>query len=78
VAYGEKDVRRKLEQGAVDTLLISEEFEAEFVREFVEKAELTGSDAEFISTDFEEGAQLKRAFGGVAALLRYRTAEYTQ
>ena len=78
VAYGEKEVRRKLEQGAVDTLLISEELEDEFVREFVERAETTGSDVEFISTDFEEGTQLKRAFGGVAALLRYRTAEYAQ
>ncbi len=78
VAYGEKEVRGKLEIGAVGTLLISEELDADFVHELVEKAELTGSDVEFISTEFEEGTQLKRAFGGVAALLRYRTAGYTQ
>ena len=30
-----------------------------------------GTRVEFISTDFEEGDQLMRAFGGVAAILRY-------
>lgn len=30
-----------------------------------------GTSVEFISTDFEEGDQLMRAFGGVAAILRY-------
>ena len=78
VTYGENDVRRILELGAVDTLLISEELDAEFVHEFVEKAEATGSEIEFVSTEFEEGAQLKRAFGGVAALLRYKTTGYAQ
>ena len=78
VAYGEKEVRRKLEMGAVDTLLVSEELDAEFVHELVEKAEMTGSNVEFISAEFEGGAQLKRAFGGVAALLRYRTTGYAQ
>jgi len=29
---------------------------------------------EFISTDFEEGAQLMNAFGGMAAILRYKTS----
>ncbi|MBA5942581.1 MAG: peptide chain release factor 1 [Methanophagales archaeon] len=73
VAYGKKEVRAKLEMGAVDTLLISEELEAGFVHELVEKAAMIGSGVEFISTEFEEGAQLKRAFGGVAAILRYST-----
>ena len=42
------------------------------MHDLVELAEEIGADVEVISTDFEEGAQLKRAFGGVAALLRYR------
>ena len=73
IAYGTDDVRRKLEMGAVGTLLFSEELNLELMRDFVEKAEEIGADVEIISTDFEEGAQLKRAFGGVAALLRYKT-----
>jgi len=76
VAYGEQEVKKSLELGAVDTLLVSEELDAEFVHELVEKAELTGANVEFISAEFEEGSQLKRAFGGVAALLRYRTTGY--
>jgi peptide chain release factor subunit 1 len=78
VAYGEREVNKDLELGAVDTLLISEELKAEFVHELVTKAELTGANVEFISTEFEEGTQLKRAFGGVAALLRYKTTGYAQ
>lgn len=73
VAYGKKEVRTKLEMGAVGTLLVSKELERWFVQELVEKAAMMGADVEFISTEFEEGAQLKRAFGGVAALLRYST-----
>lgn len=72
VEYGEKEVRKKLEIGAVGTLLFSEELDAAFMHDLVELAEEIGADVEIISTDFEEGAQLKRAFGGVAALLRYR------
>lgn len=71
VAYGEEEVLRKLEQGAVDTLLVSEELDKELVHDLVEMAEMTGSEVELISMEFEEGAQLKRAFGGVAAILRY-------
>ncbi|MHC1611472.1 MAG: peptide chain release factor aRF-1 [Candidatus Methanospirareceae archaeon] len=78
VAYGEEEVKKSLEQGAVETLLVSEELDAEFVRELVEEAELTGANVEFISGESEEGAQLKRAFGGVAALLRYRTTGSAQ
>ncbi len=75
VTYGEEEVRRKLEIGAVGTLLFSEELDAEFIHDLVEKAEGIGADVEVISTEFEEGAQLMRAFGGVAALLRYRSVQ---
>ena len=36
-------------------------------------AEQMNTDVEFISTDFEEGEQLFNAFGGIAAILRYKT-----
>ncbi|MDL2270946.1 peptide chain release factor aRF-1 [Methanobrevibacter sp. OttesenSCG-928-I08] len=41
------------------------------IEDFVEQAEEIGSDVEFISTETEEGMQLLKAFGGVAAILRY-------
>jgi peptide chain release factor subunit 1 len=39
--------------------------------EFVELAEEMNTDVEFISTETEEGTQIYRAFGGIAAILRY-------
>jgi len=115
-AYGERDVSRALEIGAVDTLLISEGLRQqrvtfrcsscahEFIRtlpdaeidvlldqpcpncrqrslteasneDYVEslfrRAEASGASARLISTESEEGEVLAKAFGGIAALLRY-------
>lgn len=117
-AYGEKEVRKYLQIGAVDTLLFSEAVESftvsvgcsncdyvdtrstkdlkilkkklketpcpscnerglgidEFkstLDEFTALAESTGAKVEVISTETEEGQQLV-AFGGIAAILRFR------
>ncbi len=114
-SYGEADVRKNLEIGAVEVLLLSEdvgvkretcqcpacayvegktikkaeEIENEqcpqcgeimkvtesrdVIDEFVDMAEEVGSEVEIVSTETEEGMQLLRAFGGIAAILRYRT-----
>ena len=73
--YGETQVRDALKRGAVDQLLISEELETDrekgLVREMVELAENSRSTVNLISTDTEEGAGLRNAFGGLAAILRY-------
>jgi len=114
-AYGEEEVRRYIELGAVDTLLISEDLRYErvkyrcpkcgkekvmTVREGVERppfceednvqmeeverrdvvlelselAEGMGSRVEFLSTESEEGEILYKAFGGIAAILRFKPA----
>ncbi|HTT15137.1 MAG TPA: peptide chain release factor aRF-1 [Thermoplasmata archaeon] len=118
-AYGEADVNRALEMGAVDTLLISEglrrhrvtfrcsacqteftrtlpdseidpvldgpcphcgqrsltEIEREdFVESLFRRAAEFGATGRLISTESEEGEMLEKAFGGVAALLRYPIA----
>lgn len=117
-SYGEDEVKRFLQIGAVDTVLISEDFESYktlvkcsrcgheenktvkdlmalensltrracekcgekslYVHEFKsllddlsEIAETTNAKIEIISSETEEGQQLK-AFGGIAAILRYR------
>lgn len=111
-AYGEEQVRRTLELGAVDTLLISEglrkvraalrcangDWEGEktiedtdelppcpndggplvvlekrdLIEDLTKIAERTGTNVELISKDSEEGQLMLRAFGGIAAILRYR------
>lgn len=71
VAYGEKEVQKALKMGAVDMLLISEEFNDEKGEEFEEVAKEMGSSSEIISTETREGSQLKD-IGKVAAILRYK------
>lgn len=113
-SYGEEDVRKNLQMGAVNILLISEDltqsrktmrclncshevqvtyknphdenkivcnecgekmkvYEVKnLVDDFVKMAEEVDSDIEIISTETEEGMQLLKAFGGIAAILRYR------
>lgn len=113
-SYGEADVRKNLEMGAVEILLLSEGIKSnretyecpacscvqektvknvdesdemkcpecgermkeskakDIIDDFVDMAEEVGSEVEIISTETEEGMQLLRAFGGFAAILRYR------
>lgn len=112
-AYGEDEIRRHLQIGAVDTLLLSEDLRCErivytcpvcgeqkkvtvregtekvpkcdkdkvemeeekrsdMVMEFSELAENTGANVELLSTESEEGAMLLNAFGGLAAILRFK------
>lgn len=121
--YGEDEVRKYLNNGIVDTLLLSEELNSvrvtvkcgscgytknetmklhqvpefeqktnsiacpkctvptlvveekkEVIDELAEIAELIGTDVEVLSADTEEGQMLKRSFGGIAAILRYKAA----
>jgi peptide chain release factor subunit 1 len=47
--------------------------EVDIVEELTRQADLTSTRVEIISDDFEEGAILFNAFGGIAGILRYRT-----
>ena len=51
--------------------ILKEESSQDLADDFVDKAEEMKTDVEFISTETEEGMQLLRAFGGIAAVLRY-------
>lgn len=70
VSYGFEEIKRYLTMGAVDTLLISEDFDDEKSDELVKLAEASGAEVHFISNETREGAQLKQ-FGGLGAILRY-------
>jgi peptide chain release factor subunit 1 len=121
VTYGEAEVRRALEAGAVRTLLISENVDqwrvtvscsacgyeehdtvkaqnmasfeqglvgkpcpkckapslsvadkVDLIDYLAEQAEYTNTDVEIISAETEEGQMLKNAFGGIAAILRFK------
>jgi peptide chain release factor subunit 1 len=119
-AYGEDSVRKNLDLGAVDVLLLSSSLrksrvrikcqscghseertiqlepgksiddivphtckkctaplvideEVDIVEELTRLADMSSTKVEIISNDFEEGSILYSAFGGIAAILRYRT-----
>ncbi|MBT7062685.1 peptide chain release factor 1 [Candidatus Woesearchaeota archaeon] len=70
VAYGEAEVRKGLELGAISTLLFSEDFDDEKIEEMADKCEEFNGEWLVISTDTKEGVQLKN-LGEIAAILRF-------
>jgi len=74
ISYGEKEVKRILEMGAVEVLLLSESLSDEKIDEFEEIAETLGTTIKIISTETREGVQLKD-MGGFGAILRYELRE---
>ncbi len=116
-SYGEEQVRKNLEMGSVDTLLLSDELRkvrltlkcgncgneerktitkkageeyqpgncakcgsgvkvtesVDIVEELSTIADQMSTSIAFISNDFEEGNQLMSAFGGIGAILRFKT-----
>lgn len=67
VPYGKDSIIKSIELGIVDTLLLSERLPKHIVDEFLD----TNVNILFISDDFEEGRQLKEAFGGMGIIFRY-------
>jgi len=70
VNYGEAEIRKALEMGAVEILLLSENLNDEKIEEFEEIAKETNAEVKIISTETREGVQL-RELGMIAAILRY-------
>jgi protein pelota len=81
--YGKDEVRRALEYGAVEILMVSDEKlmksriegaeqekEAEEIDRMLEEAERKHGEVVIFSTEFEPGKRLN-ALGGIAALLRF-------
>ncbi|NOZ82850.1 MAG: mRNA surveillance protein pelota, partial [Euryarchaeota archaeon] len=72
-AYGMAEVRRALEFGAVEVLLISDAFLRRHPESdaMIEQARSTRAKVLIVSTEHEAGERLE-AVGGLAAILRYR------
>ena len=81
--YGKEEVRKALDYGAVETLLVSDEKlmksriegaeaekEAEEIDRMLEEAERKRGEVVIFSTEFEPGKRLN-ALGGIAAILRF-------
>lgn len=71
VRYGKESVKKALEAGAVEIILISEGVEEETLEEFENLAENHGAKIEVISRDTREGEQFFQ-LGGIGAILRWK------
>jgi len=69
--YGQDAVTKNLENGQVETLLISEAVDMKIVEALGALAEETGARIEIIGTSTDEGRQIDN-FGGICAILRYQ------
>jgi stalled ribosome rescue protein Dom34 len=69
--YKDKDVRKALQYGAVDLLILSREFDKKTAKELSELAENIGARVEIVSTETPEGEQFNN-LSGVGAMLRFK------
>lgn len=71
VTYGLENVKKVLEAGAVDTLIISSKLDKKYKKEYREAAENISAKIETVSEETEEGKQFSN-LGGIAAILRFQ------
>ena len=69
--YKEKEVKKALEFGAVDILILSKDYDKKLAKELKKLAEKIGSTIEIVSTETEEGEQFNN-LSGAGALLRFK------
>ena len=69
--YTEEKIKKALEYGAVDKLLISRDFPREKIKEYREEAGNKGAEVEIISNETDEGKQFKN-LSGIGAILRFK------
>ena len=70
-AYKEEKIRKALQYGAVDILLLSKVLDKGVMRELKKMAEGIGASVEVISIETSEGEQFKN-LSGMGAILRYK------
>lgn len=69
--HKKEDIKKALELGAVDTLIISKKYDKTSAREFKKMAENISSKIEIVSIETTEGEQFYN-LGGIGALLRFK------
>lgn len=70
--YGENNIEKALDFGAIESLLVSENVDREKAIQYKEKVENQGGEIVVISDDFSEGEQFWKGFNGLGAILRYQ------
>jgi peptide chain release factor subunit 1 len=73
VAYGDKEVVQRLEEGIVKILIISKSLERKKIKQYEELAAKTSVEVHIVSNETSEGVQFDN-IGGVGAILRFAAA----
>ena len=73
VTYGEEEVKKAVDMGAVEKLLISDTF-VRRNEQLLKSTEQKGGSVKIISTEHEAGKRLEN-MGGIAAFLRYKISD---
>ena len=71
VTYKKEEIKKALEYGAGDTLIISKKLPKEEIRDLRKKAEETGAAIETVSADHQNGQQFLN-LSGIGLILRYQ------
>ncbi len=69
--YKYEEVKKALNFGAVDKLIISKKYDEAITKELKEIAERMGTTVEIVSTETEEGEQFY-SIAGIGAILRFK------
>lgn len=69
--YKEDEIKKAIEYGAVDTIIISKSFDKKKIREFKTLAESISANFEVVSIDTAEGDQFAK-LSGIGAILRFK------
>ncbi len=69
--FGLEKVKKALSYGAVDKVLISEDFDPKAIEEIEKLAKESGAEIIYVSKETEEGLQFKN-IGGIGAILRFK------
>ena len=69
--YKEADIRKALEYGAVELLIISKDYNKEVARDLIELSKVIDSKVEIVSTETTEGEQFYN-LSGIGAILRFK------
>ena len=67
----EDEIKKAVEYGAVDTIIISKNYDKKKIKEFKALAQNTSANFEIVSTDTPEGDQFAK-LSGIGAILRFR------
>lgn len=70
VVYGKEKTLKALEMSAVDIIIISDDIDDDLIDDIEEKALNYGTQVEVVSSETEQGNQLKQ-LGGIAGMLRF-------